>query len=473
MPSASSPPSGRPDAIVVLAVDRTRVRLLAIAPDGTVLSSRFAPGEIRPGEPYPSFDVEHVWRWMMAALADLGERFRVEAIVPTACGAAAALVDETDLVLPVMDYEAEIPAGVAAAYAEVAPWFEECCCPILPAGRTLARQLFWQSRAFAEAFARVRWILPFAQYWGWGLSGIAASEVTSLGAQTQLWNPCERDVSGLARREGWAERLAPLRPAWSVLGPLAPELAARAGLPADTPVLTGIQNDGARLARLLAAGLDDTALVITGDTFTTFEPNLSVAALDPLRDTAAGTDLEGRVIACARFAGGREYAVIAGDEGLAEQPQLAEVGALIEAGTRALPSFAGSSGPFPGSGGRGRIEGPAPASARARAALASLYVALVTSAELDVLRSKRRVVVGGPLAERELFVTLLAALRPDQEVLISRQPEATAIGAALLWQWRTRPRPVALELARVPPADVRGLRDYAARWREGVALEPA
>ena len=66
--------------------------------------------------------------------------------------------------------------ALAAAYAEVAPWFEECCCPIHPAGLTLARQLFWQSRAFPDDFRRARWILPFAQYWAWGLCGVPASE---------------------------------------------------------------------------------------------------------------------------------------------------------------------------------------------------------------------------------------------------------------------------------------------------------
>ena len=161
--------SSKPEAVAVLDVGKTNVKLLAVAPDGKILSSRSAPNAVRRGEPYPHCDTEHIWRWMMAALADLGERFAIEAIVPTGYGSTAALVADDALVLPIMDYEAEPPAAIAAAYAEVAPWFEECCCPIHPAGLTLARQLFWQSRAFPEDFRRARWILPFAQYWSWGL----------------------------------------------------------------------------------------------------------------------------------------------------------------------------------------------------------------------------------------------------------------------------------------------------------------
>jgi L-fuculokinase len=181
--------SSRPAAIAVLDVGKTNVKLLAIAPDGRILSSRLAPNAVRTGDPYPHCDTDHLWRWMMAALADLGERFTIEAIVPTSYGSTAALVDTAELALPILDYEADPPAEIAAAYAEIAPWFEECFCPISPAGLTLGRQLFWQSRAHADDFARARWILPFAQYWSWGLCGVPASEVTSLGAQTQLWNP--------------------------------------------------------------------------------------------------------------------------------------------------------------------------------------------------------------------------------------------------------------------------------------------
>jgi sugar (pentulose or hexulose) kinase len=178
-----------PTAVAVLAVGRSQVQLLAVAPHGQLLSVRSAPNEVRAGDPYPSCDTGHIWRWMMAALADLGERFTIEAIVPTSYGPAAALVDQADLVLPILDYEADPPAPIAAAYAAIAPWFEECHCPIDPAGLTLGRQLFWLSRAFPGEFERARWILPFAQYWAWGLAGVPACEVTSLGAQTQLWSP--------------------------------------------------------------------------------------------------------------------------------------------------------------------------------------------------------------------------------------------------------------------------------------------
>jgi L-fuculokinase len=456
--------SSKPQAVAVLDVGKTNVKLLAVAPVGKILSSRSAPNAVRRGEPYPHCDTEHIWRWLMAALADFGERFAIEAIVPTGYGSTAALIADADLVLPIMDYEAEPPAAVAAAYAEVAPWFEECCCPIHPAGLTLARQLFWQSRAFSEDFRRARWILPFAQYWSWRLCGVPASEVTSLGAQTQLWNPRERDLSELAKDEGWDELLPPLRYAFEVLGTLQLEVAEKCVLPETTPVLCGIHDSNANYARYLAAGLDDFTLISTGTWLITFNTALPLAGLDPLRDTVSNTDLLGRAVACARFMGGREHALIAGDNDA--RPEIADVEALIAAGTVALPSFTDSGGPFPDSGGRGLIAGPQPGTARARAALASLYVALMASAALDLLRSENRVIVDGGFVDDPLFAPLLAALRPHQPVALSGQREGTAIGAALLWRWPERTAPVPLELREITAPEIAGLAVYAERWRE-------
>jgi L-fuculokinase len=457
--------SSKSEAVAVLEVGRIAVRLLAIAPNGRLLSLRSAPHEVRTGAPYPSFDTEHIWRWMMAALADLGERFTIRAIVPTSYGSAAALVNGADLLLPILDHDAEPPAEVAAAYAEIAPWFEECHCPIDPAGLTLGRQLFWLSRAFPDEFGRARWILPFAQYWAWGLAGVPACEVTSLGAQTQLWSPRGRDFSSLVHRLGWVDKFPPLRSAWEVLGPLQFELAAKCKLPVDIPVLCGIHDGSANFARYLASGLDDFTLISTAARLTLLQAQLPLDRLDALRDTVANSDLLGRPVACARFMGGREYAAIAGAGLGAAGAELADVEALVAAGTMALPSFTAGGGPLPGTGGKGQIVGPVPESPRARAALASLYLALMASVCLDVLGSRGEVIIGGAFADHRLFAALLAALRPGQPVAVSSERQGAAVGAALLWGWSERSAPAPLDLARVVAPRLAGLAAYERRWR--------
>jgi sugar (pentulose or hexulose) kinase len=465
--------AAKPEALAVLDVGKTNVKLLAIAPGGGVLAAHGMPTPMRDGPPYPHWDVAPIWDWLLAALAGLGQRFRLRAVIPTSCGSTAALLDAAGLVLPILDYEAEPPAAIARAYAEAAPPFAEGCCPVNPACLTLGRQLYWQRRAWPEAFARARRLLPFAQYWAWRLCGIAAAEVTSIGAQTQLWDPRKRALTGLAQAEGWAALLPPFRHAFEALGPLRPALAQRCGLADGTPVLCGIHDSNANYARYLAAGLDGFTLVSTGTWLITFCAGLPLARLEPARDMVSNTDLLGRPVACTRFMGGREYALIAGAAGLAATAAPADAAAVIAAGTLALPSFTDSGGPLPGTGGQGRIAGPPPADGAARAALASLYVALMTALDLDLLAADGLVIVDGGLAPDPLFAGLLAALRPGLRVATSAAPEGTALGAAALWGWAERSRPLPLALTAVQPLALPGLAAYAEAWRAAAGLSPA
>lgn len=457
----------KPSVVVVFDVGKTHVKLLAIEPGGGHVIEALQTGN-RPidGPPYLHVDVDAISAWMIGALSEFAARFEIEAIIPSAYGSTAALIDDDGLVLPMMDYEAEPPADIREAYAEAAPTFEEVCCPINPGGLTLGRQLFWQSRCFGSAFERARWILPAAQYWGWRLTGVVAGEVTSLGAQTQLWNPRSNTPSSLAVSEGWARKLPPLKKAFETLGPLHPTLAHNIDRGASPPVLVGVHDSNANYARYLAAGFERFTLVSSGTWLITFDSYLPLDRLDPERDMVSNTDLEGRPVACTRFMGGREFFELAGEDGLRAKPKTDDVAKMIARGTMAMPSFTDSGGPFPGTGNRGRIVGPPPEGPGEHAALASLYVALMTSVDLDLLASSGDVIIDGSFAENQLFAGLLAALRPGQSIAVSKAKDGTALGAALVWAW---PKTVSLELEPAVAADIDGLHAYADAWRSRIS----
>jgi sugar (pentulose or hexulose) kinase len=160
-----------------------------------------------------------------------------------------------------------------------------------------------------------------------------------------------------------------------------------------------------------------------------------------------------------------EHGAIAGPAARSARPTVAEVEALVAKRIMALPSFDRTGGPFPGSGGKGRIEGRPPRSPATRAALASLYVALMASVGLDLLDARSQVILDGGFADDPLFAALLAALRPGQPVAASSEPNGRALGAALLVGWAERQTPIRLALRAVEPASVPGLAAYAAEWR--------
>ncbi|NNG04876.1 MAG: hypothetical protein HKM95_12355 [Inquilinus sp.] len=455
------------DTVAVLDLGKTNLKLLAIDAEGRILDAETAENRPVAGPPYLHVDADHVWHWLLAALGRLAARHPIRAIVPCAYGSTAALVGEDGLVQLIMDYEADPPDAIKAAYTEAAPSFGEVFAPTNPAGLTLGRQIFWQASAFPGTFARTRHILPNAQYWAWRLSGVAATEVTSLGAQTHLWAPLANDYSSLVDSQGWRRLFPPMRKAWDVLGPVAAEVAAATGLPAVTPVLCGIHDSSANYLRYLAAGMSDFTLMSTGTWVISFNAAQPLDALDPTRDTVSNTDVHGNPVACSRFMGGREFALLAGDAADATAT-LDDVAALIGAGTMALPSFTDSGGPAPGTGGKGRIIGPEPQTPAARVALATLYTALMASLAIDHIGSKNTVVIDGGFAGNALFCKLIAALRPCQEVMVSPDRDGTALGAALLWKWAVQAGPIPLGLRTVPTPDIRGLEACAESWRRAL-----
>ena len=449
----------------VIDFGKTNLRLLVIDLDGVIHDSDTGPNQSVPGPPYLHLDTDHLWQWLCAALKTMAARHNIAVIIPTSYGSTAALVTaQAGLALPVMDYEAEPPSEICDAYAKIEPPYDEVYAPTNPAGLTLGRQLLWQQQAHPEAFARVKNLLFQPQYWAWRLSGVAATEITSLGAQTHLWNPVRQDFSSLVHGRNWRHLFPPRRRAWETLGPITPALATATGLSPDTGVLCGIHDSNANYLRYLAAGLDDFTLMSTGTWLIAFNPAQSITDLTGVGDTVVNTDCRGRAVACSRFMAGREFAEIAGPGATQLTANLSNVAQLIAAGTMALPSFSDLGGPMPGTGGHGHIVGPMPETQGQRVALATLYCALMSHAAIEVIGSRNQIIIDGGLARSRLFAEIIAALRPRQPVRLSTAVEGTSLGAALLWQWHQhQPPPLALESVAMPV--IHGLAGYAEQWR--------
>ncbi|MCS0615094.1 FGGY family carbohydrate kinase [Massilia kyonggiensis] len=444
-----------PDALIVLDIGKTNAKLALIDAGGKVLSEQRRANAVLADGPYAHLDTDGLWDWLLATCRAFAALARVSAIVPVTHGATAALVDDGGLVLPVLDYEAELPD---VDYAR--PSYDETLSPRLPAGLNLGRQLAWLQARHPREFARTRHILMYPQYWAWRLCGVAASEATSLGCHTDLWNPRTQAYSTLVDRMGWSGLMPPLAPAHAVLGTLRPEIAAAAWLPADCQVLCGIHDSNASLLRYL--GRDEGAVLSTG---TWMIAAAFGTALDGLRerdDMLANTNALGQPVACMRFMGGREFGELAGAQPAACGFDAVE--RLVARGTLALPCFAATGGPFAGR--RGSIEGPPPADAQERYALATLYCVLMTDYCLDALGAAGPLAVEGSFTSNPWFGPLLAALRPQQPVTYSDDGSGTTCGGWMLRYRDAAPPGAGTAIAAREPA---GLDAYRARWR--AALE--
>ncbi|MFD2265131.1 FGGY-family carbohydrate kinase [Lacibacterium aquatile] len=446
--------------IAVLDIGKTNVKLVGHDLDaGTDFFVRQMPNRVLRDGPYPHFDIETIWQFLLTSLTDLQREQPFEAISITTHGAAAALINDTGLVLPILDYEHTGPDELAADYDRLRPPFSESFSPRLPMGLNLGAQLYWQQVCFPQEFAATTAILTYPQYWAWRLTGITSTEATSLGCHTDLWQPKSGLASTLVRKAGWADKLAPLHLAFDALGPVKPEIAAQIGLANSVPVHCGIHDSNASLLPHLLAQEAPFSVISTGTWAVLFAVGGKLDGMDPARDTLVNVDAFGRPVPSARFMAGREFDLITG--GTVAEPDAAALASVLSAGKMALPAFAEGTGPFPNSSGRLTHED---LNAQERTAVASLYAALMTEVCLELLRADGASVIEGPFARNALYCEALAAAigRP---VKVSQSATGTSAGAALLVRREDRAGPLSLPPARY---ELDGFQRYRKAWRAQV-----
>jgi sugar (pentulose or hexulose) kinase len=458
---------------VVLDVGKTLAKATLWNEARECVAERIRPNERASAGKMCTLDAVGIEQWLERTLKEFAVLGPVRTIIPVAHGAAAALLHEEHLLAAPIDYEWAGVARDRAPYDTQRDCFEASGSPALPAGLNLGLQLHWLESLPSNEY-RCAQILPWPQYWAWVLSGVAASEVTSLGCHTDLWRPYSREPSELAIQRGWANRLAPLTPAAAPLGQLTASWVERTGLSPKVEIRCGLHDSN---AALLAARDHpdirgrDTTVLSTGTWFVAMRaPLASVrahrSALTEARDCLVNVDVSGVPIPSARFMGGREIEMLAGAESADTVPSSLESGLAnllpaLKSGELILPGLVPGAGPFPKAG---RHAANMRRHNEGTAALAHLYAALVADVSLDLIGSRDALLIDGRFAQAPIFVHALAALRPDTTVFVSRDTHGVARGALRLVHGPDSDAP---RLERVSPMPV-DLSVYRARWRDAV-----
>jgi len=458
-------------AVVVLDVGKTMSKL-TLWNGGELIARETRPNISVEGPGYAALDASGIEHWLLEMLAQFSRTAEIGAIIPVGHGAAAAIVRDGAIVMPPMDYESPIPAVERQDYDRQRDPFASTGSPALPDGLNLGAQLH-HIEALDPAGFKNSTILLWPQYWAWFLSGVAASEVTSLGCHTDLWLPTQQRESELAARRGWAAMLPPLRRASDPLGPVRPEIAARTGLPPEAQVHCGLHDSNAALVAARAfpeIGDCEATVLSTGTWFVAMRTpapgaGVDIGALPEYRDCLVNVDAFGRPVPSSRFMGGREIETLTGidtrridikpDQG----DLLAAVPGVIADGQMVLPTFAAGVGPFPNA--RGHWVSRPSDQAKQRAAV-SLYAALVADVALDLIGSCERILIEGRFAEAEVFVRGLAALRPQTKVYVANAHNDVSFGALRLLDPGLQP---SSSLRRVRPLGA-DLSAYSNRWRD-------
>lgn len=393
-------------------------------------------------EGYRSLDIQGVQPWLMDSLAKFSRLAAIENIVPVAHGAGAVVVQGEDIWADPLDYEQELDSDLEEDYDQHRPGFQQTGSPRLPRGLNLGRQLFFLEQLKGRLPENAS-ILLWPQYWAWKLCGVAASEVSSLGCHTDLWNPREKGFSSLAIERGWNHHFPPIRRADETLGTLTAEISRVTGLPATCKVLCGIHDSNAALVSARAQlGMNEGELTTlsTGTWFIAMRSPDKSQSIDSIhlqesRDCLINVDMFNQPVPSARFMGGREYEIL---ENLGMESALASLGKsqlaarlrqVVTGESALLPGLVKGTGPFPNSRSRwiNRPKEDVDCSL-----VVQLYLALMSCTMLDLIGSQDRLLLEGRFAEMQTFASLMATLRPTQKVYVSAKSQDLDYGALRL-----------------------------------------
>lgn len=418
--------------IAILDIGKTNAKVVVLdaASGEEIVANRISNTVLCDG-PYPHYDIEALWRFFLKSLAAFVNEPGFDAISITTHGAAAVLVaKDGTLAMPVLDYELDYPAEIRAAYAAIKPDFKVTFSPPLSLGLNLGAQLHYLKTVFSADLARAHFIFTYPQYWAWRLTGVAATEVTSLGCHTDLWLPKETAFSPLVDRLDIRAKFPPLRSAFNALGEVLPEIASEIGLCKAVPVHCGIHDSNASLLAHLMDREGPFSVVSTGTWVVSFAVGGNLDGLDRERDTLANVDAYGRAVPSARYMGGREFDIMT--EGLTVPPVIDQpdtAAKVLAQHIMALPSAVPGCGPYPSS--NLRWINADTASDAERYVAACIYAALMTETCLHLLGADGPVIVEGPFAGNPVYLEALANFTGRDVEAVSGST-GTSLGAGLL-----------------------------------------
>ena len=455
-----------PRRVAVIDIGKTNVKVAVVDTKTLEESSvRKIPNTVLMDGPYPHFDVEGQWQFILASLQELHSAQPFDAISITAHGASAALVKSDGiLAMPVLDYEYAGPDELTLEYDRVRPVFSETYSARLPMGLNVGAQLFWQQARFPLEFARADHVLGLSQYWAMHLTDVAASEATALGCHTDLWNPAKADYSSMVAALGWRRLFPPLRSAFDALAMLKPDIAKQIGANKPLPVHCGIHDSNASLLPHLLSRASPFSVVSTGTWVIVLSVGGDLEGLDPRRDCLANSDAFACPVASARFMGGREYETIVpiGVNGTDES-----LSTVLDETILLLPSVEQTSGAFPARKMQWQSSEPQGA---VRASTASLYLAMMTATSLSLTGAKGDIIVEGPFTKNQSFLEMLNVATGRAVIAMTGSSTGTSVGAALLALGKDHHVRLGDERRIIPTRErVAGMQKWRDAWLAAVA----
>jgi len=303
-----------------------------------------------------------------------------------------------------------------------------------------ALQIYWLKHYKSARFSKTTTILHFPQYLSFLFSGKKANELTSIGCHTMMWDFFTNSYHQWMHHEGFVGLLPEIKPLTSTYPILLGEKKIEVGI--------GIHDSSSALVPYLYTIEDPFILVSTGTWSISFNPfnNESLNYEELQRDCLCYINVYGSQVKSSRFFLGIEYSKqlkkikeYFWDDFDEKEFELDEN--VIDQLTSRENSYrklgleeAYNSGPFvqdkPGKWDVSLFKSPTEAYHQLMLDLVSIQSESIKLV-LGSVETKKIIVTGG-FSMNQSYIHLLASFFPDKEIITSRLPNASALGAAIV-----------------------------------------
>lgn len=233
------------------------------------------------------------------------EQFAVRAINFTSYGASFVYLDEEGNTLtPLYNYLKEYPRELSRKfydrYGGEHSFAHATASPVLGSLNS-GMQLYRIKNERPALFETIKYALHLPQFLSWLVTGVACTDVTSIGCHTNLWDFDRNAYHQWVSVEGILEKLAPVLPSSQVLTSRLPGL--------ECPVGIGIHDSSAALLPYLVSFVEPFVLISTGTWCISLNPfnNQPLTTHELEHDCLCYLTYEGKPVKAARLFAGNEH----------------------------------------------------------------------------------------------------------------------------------------------------------------------
>jgi sugar (pentulose or hexulose) kinase len=416
--------------------------------------------EIADEDGFPGEDVVVLTNWLKETFLRLitDERFDVRALNFSGYGASLVYLNHNpELLPPLYNYLKPFPPALQerfyAKYGGEKFFARRTASPVL-GNLNSGMQLYRLKYERPDFFEKIKWALHLPQYLSFIFSALPASDITSIGCHTNLWDFEQNEYHSWVELEGIQSRLAPVMSCEAIAG-YSPE---------NIPVGIGLHDSSAALIPYLAAIHTPFVLLSTGTWCISLNPFNHTPLTDDelMHDCLCYLSYQGKPVKASRLFAGNEHEQQAKRlSAFFNKPN--DYFTLIPCDAVLLDKLKRETGLSPKEDSNAMLQQSA-FGARDLGGFASYeeaYHQLIIDIIAQQLQSTqlvlngtavKQIFVDGGFSKNDIYMYLLAKAFPASEVYAASVPQASALGAAMAIHkhWNQKPIPPGIiELKKV------------------------